>query len=86
MHKGRLGKTLVLSTAMKKENGYINNDDMNYFLDKTGTTLTVLRPSGTIDLDGVKLDVVSQGEYIEKGAEVKIIKVEGRKIVVRKVN
>ena len=86
VNKGKLGKTLVLSTSMKKENGYISNDDMNYFLGKTGITLTILRPSGTIDLDGVKIDVVSQGEYIERGTEVKITKVEGRKIVVKKLN
>lgn len=58
---------------------------MQYFLDKKGTTLTVLRPAGTVDFDGVKLDVVSEGDFIPKDTEVKVIKVEGRRIVVRQI-
>lgn len=83
--KGKLSKKIVLSTSIKKEDGYIGASDMQFFLDKTGTTLTILRPSGTVDFDGVKLDVVSEGDFIPKGTEVKVIKVEGRKIVVKQI-
>ncbi len=81
--KGKLSKKIILSTSINKNEGYIGTSDMQFFLDKTGTTLSVLRPSGTVDFDGVKLDVVSEGEFIPRGTEVKVIKVEGRKIVVR---
>lgn len=83
--KGRLSKKIILSTSINKDEGYIGTSDMQFFLEKIGTTLTVLRPSGTVDFDGVKLDVVSEGDFIPKGTEVKIIKVEGRRIVVRQV-
>ncbi|WP_352419834.1 NfeD family protein [Proteiniborus sp.] len=83
--KGRLSKKIVLSTSINKDEGYIGTSDMKFFLDKTGITLTILRPAGTVDFDGVKLDVVSEGDYIPKGKEVKVIKVEGRRIVVRQV-
>lgn len=83
--KGRLSKKIILSTSINKEEGYICTSDMQFFLDKVGTTLTILRPSGTVDFDGVKLDVVSEGDFISKGTEVKVIKVEGRRIVVRQV-
>jgi len=83
--KGRLSKKIILSTSINKDEGYIGTNDMEYFLDKVGTTLTVLRPAGTVDFDGVKLDVVSEGDFIPKDTEVKVIKVEGRKIVVRQV-
>jgi len=46
---------------------------------------TVLRPSGIVNFDGIKLDVVSEGEFIQPGSKVKIIKVEGRRIVVKKI-
>ena len=44
---------------------------------------TVLRPAGTADFEGVKLDVVTEGEFIEKGRPLEVIRVEGRRIVVR---
>ncbi|WIV10670.1 NfeD family protein [Proteiniborus sp. MB09-C3] len=83
--KGRLSKKIVLSTSINKDEGYIGTSDMQFFLNKTGTALTILRPSGTVDFDGVKLDVVSEGDFIQRGTEVKVIRVEGRKIVVRQV-
>ncbi|MDP4144088.1 MAG: NfeD family protein [Bacillota bacterium] len=81
--KGRLSKILVLHEEQKKETGYIGTEDLNYFLGHEGVTLTILRPSGTADFDGIKLDVVSEGEFIDKDTKVKIIKVQGRRIVVR---
>ncbi|WP_432666016.1 NfeD family protein [Wukongibacter baidiensis] len=83
--KGKLPKNMVLSTSMKKEDGYIGTSDMKYFLNRQGRALTILRPVGTVDFDGVKLDVVSEGEFIPKGTMVEVIKVEGRRIVVRRI-
>jgi membrane-bound ClpP family serine protease len=83
--KGRLSKTLVLNDSLKKESGYIGTEDLNYFLNREGTTLTVLKPSGIVDFDGVKLDVVSESEFLPKGTKVRVIKVSGRRIVVRKI-
>lgn len=83
--KGKLPKNMVLSTSMKKEEGYIGTNDMKYFLNRRGKCLTILRPAGTVDFDGVKLDVISEGEFIPKGTMVEVIKVEGRKIVVRRI-
>jgi membrane-bound ClpP family serine protease len=48
-----------------------------------GVATTVLRPAGTADFEGVKLDVVTEGEFIDKGARLQVIRVEGRRIVVR---
>jgi membrane-bound ClpP family serine protease len=83
--RGKLSKTLILSNSQRKENGYIGTEDLNYFLDKEGTAYTTLRPSGTADFSGVKMDVVSDGEFIQKGTKIKVVKVEGRRIVVKAV-
>jgi membrane-bound ClpP family serine protease len=83
--KGRLSKILVLHEFQKKESGYIGNDDLEYFLGKEGTTITMLRPAGTADFEGIKLDVVSEGGFIKKDSTVKIIEVQGRRIVVREI-
>ncbi len=83
--KGRLRKTpLVLSNALSEEEGFRSTDDLEYFLGREGDALTVLRPAGIADFDGVKLDVVTEGGFIEARQRVKVLRVEGRRIVVRK--
>lgn len=81
--KGRLSKTLVLSSTLKKEAGYSGTEDLSYLLGKQGVTVTILRPAGTAEIEGVKMDVVSDAEFIPKGATVRVIKVEGRRVVVQ---
>lgn len=81
--RGRLSRTLILRETQKKEDGYIGAEDLEYFVGQEGVALTVLRPSGIAEINGIKLDVVSEGEYISENTKVKIIKVEGRRIVVR---
>jgi membrane-bound ClpP family serine protease len=84
--KGKLFKPLILPDEQKKEHGYISSSDLDYLLGKRGITITDLRPSGSIDLDGVKFDVISNGEYIQRGTEVEIYKVSGVKLLVKKIN
>lgn len=81
--KGRLSKILILHETQKKEAGYIGTEDLNYFVGQEGVSLTILRPAGIADVNGIKLDVVSEGEFISKDKKIEIIKVEGRRIVVR---
>lgn len=82
---GRLSRILVLHQAQRKEEGYSGSDDLEFFLGKEGLTATILRPAGTADFEGIKLDVVSEGEFIKKDCRVKIIAVKGRRIVVREI-
>ncbi|MBD7911420.1 MULTISPECIES: NfeD family protein [Clostridium] len=84
--KGKLFKPLILSEEQKKEHGYISSSDLNYLLGKKGIAITDLRPSGSVDIDGVKFDVISDGEYISSGTKVEIFKVSGVKLLVKKIN
>ncbi len=49
----------------------------------TGTALTQLRPSGVAQINGQRVDVVTEGGLIERGTPVKVVAVEGARIVVR---
>ncbi|ADL53062.1 NfeD family protein [Clostridium cellulovorans] len=82
--KGKLFKPLILSDEQKKEHGYISSSDLDYLLGKTGIAITDLRPAGSVDIGGVKFDVISNGEYISKGTKVEIFKVNGVKLLVKK--
>lgn len=49
----------------------------------TGEAVTALRPSGTATLNGKRVDVVAESGFIERGTPVKVIAVEGLRVVVR---
>jgi membrane-bound serine protease (ClpP class) len=52
-------------------------------LNGTGEALTQLRPSGTANINGQRVDVVTEGGLIERGSKIKVVAVEGVRIVVR---
>jgi len=54
-------------------------------LHQTGTALTTLRPSGAAVIEGKRVDVVTEGPFIEPGTPVKVVAVEGMRVVVRSV-
>jgi membrane-bound serine protease (ClpP class) len=53
-------------------------------LNATGEALSQLRPSGKANFNGQQLDVVTEGDLIERGEKIKVVQVEGTRIVVRR--
>ncbi len=74
---------MVLLDATDTDSGYVSNVNRIELLGRTAKTSTPLRPAGAIELDGERIDVVSEGIYIDRGKDVTIVKVEGSRIVVR---
>ena len=52
---------------------------------KTGRAVTTLRPAGTAIIDGVRVDVVTDGEFLPADTEIKVLTVEGMRVVVAAV-
>jgi membrane-bound serine protease (ClpP class) len=48
-----------------------------------GTALSPLRPAGVASFDGRRTDVVSQGEFIESGEPLEVVRDEGTRVVVK---
>ncbi len=85
--KGRLSRSsLVLSDVLKGNASEVTEVDLKFFIGHEGVTQCVLRPAGIAEFDGVKLNVVSDGEFIESGVPVRVERVEGNRIVVRTLN
>lgn len=55
------------------------------YLGKTGTAVTDLNPAGRVKIDGETVQVVSDGQFIAKGADVKVVSDEGNVITVTTV-
>ena len=81
----RLWNKLVLKDQSTSARGYVSAEEKPELVGKTGEVLTELRPAGSILLDGVPVDVVSEGAFLEKGEQVRVISVQGSRVVVRKV-
>ncbi|WP_010678172.1 NfeD family protein [Bacillus timonensis] len=78
-------KKIILFDSTNTESGYVSNKNREDLIGKQGIALTTLRPSGTAIINNERLDVVTQGNYIEKNTKIEVIKTEGSRIVVREV-
>lgn len=76
-------KHIVLRDSLSTELGYVSSENRSELIGTEGVALTALRPSGTALFDDERIDVVSEGGFIEKDAYVKVVQVEGTRIVVR---
>lgn len=76
---------IILRDQTTTELGYVSTANRLELLGLEGKTVTPLRPAGTAVFDNERLDVVSEGSFIETDRNVKIVKVEGARIVVREI-
>lgn len=72
-----------MSLKSTLEGGATFTSDYAALAGKAGEALTDLRPGGVAALDGRRVDVVTNGELVPRGAPVTVIKVEGNRVVVR---
>jgi len=77
-------RSIFLTDKMDKDKVYaaFNEDDYRKWLGKTGVAKTDLRPAGKAIIDNLLLDVVTQGDFIEKNSNIKVIHVDSNHIVV----
>jgi membrane-bound serine protease (ClpP class) len=80
--KSDIFSRLVLSEEEKAEDGYVSVTEEQDLLHKKGIAITILRPVGIAEIDGKRVEVVSDGEFIQPGTEIRVIKVEGMKVIV----
>jgi len=74
---------IVLDTRQEHTAGYHADQYEGEGLQgKLGVCLTDLRPAGTIDMEGRRVDVVTSGDYIDKGQRVRIVEIQGNRVVV----
>jgi membrane-bound serine protease (ClpP class) len=78
------GRQLILHTGLGADTGYASAPESDrQWLGTQGTAVSPLRPAGIADIDGKRVDVVSQGEWIDAGTPITVIRVDGNRIVVQ---
>jgi membrane-bound serine protease (ClpP class) len=79
------GRQLILDTELPTDEGFVSapQSDLTW-QGKTGRAVSPLRPAGIADIENHRVDVVSDGEFIETGAPIIVSRVDGNRIVVRR--
>ncbi len=84
--KSKYFDRLTLVTEMRSDLGYVSTERKEELVGREGIVTSYLHPAGTVDIEGEKVDAVSEGMYVEAGTRVTVIRREGRRIVVRKMD
>ena len=75
---------LILGEKQENVEGYSSQDlSQNQLLGCVGRALTPLRPAGTAMINGERVDVIAQGEFLDPETELEVISVSGGRVVVK---
>lgn len=83
--QNRMFSKLILVESTSKEKGYTSSESKDLLLGKEGVAVTALRPSGIALIDGERVDVVSQGDFVENGARVVVSNTSSSRVMVRRM-
>lgn len=80
--KSPFSRGFVLKATQEKSKGWVSNETPTELMGKTGNVYTALRPAGAIVIEGERYDAVSSGSFIDKGITVRVVEVQGNRVVV----
>ncbi|MCL2574401.1 MAG: hypothetical protein FWE34_07620 [Defluviitaleaceae bacterium] len=76
----QLDGKLILTETLAEDK--VDLSGLEYFVGKEGVTKTALRPQGTVDFNGAGVEVCSESKYIPEGKRVKVVNLNGNKLMV----
>lgn len=80
--KGQIARKLILHQSASREKGFSTTKDLSHLVGQTGVAITPLRPAGIGLFDGTRIDVVTEGGFIDKDSPIQITQVHGHRIIV----
>lgn len=75
----------ILSEQLTTDKGFVPQVSREKWIGQEGVTLSDLRPSGIAEIAGERIDVITSGEYIDKGKPIRVISVDGTRILVKEI-
>lgn len=75
----------VLATNLKSDDESVTRESEHRarYLGKSGIAMTPLRPTGVAEIDGERIEVVTEGEFIASGSKVRVVAMDRRRFFVR---
>ena len=83
LRRAQLNGKVVLSDALAED---LPQVDYASLVGKEGKTITQLRPSGEADFNGLRLEVTTKGQLVERGTKVRVVESHGTQVIVSVVN
>jgi len=83
MPQNAWAQRLALAAAQGPE--YVASGDYRSLRGRFGTAVSYLRPAGIASIDGRRVDVLTEGEFIAQGTPIRVVRVEGARIFVEPV-
>ncbi len=80
--KTKMWNNLILQSKISSTSGYTSSLDLTSLIGAEGIALTDLRPAGTAVINGKRVDVVTDGEYIKNGTSLVVNFIQGSRVVV----
>ena len=80
--KSAIWNRLILRDNIASKSGYAARQSFEHLVGVEGVALTTLRPAGAAIIDGQRIDVVTEGDYIDDDSKIIVKAVEGSKVVV----
>jgi len=84
--KSTMFNKLVLAEEERADKGFVSYPSAKELIGTEGIALTDLRPAGSAEINSRRYDVVADWQYIERGKKIKVIRVEGIKVVVTQIS
>lgn len=73
----------ILQESLTKEEGFVPALEKLSLIGAVGMSITPLRPAGTAMIGGERVDVVTEGSFINPDRPIAVVKVEGGRVVVK---
>lgn len=83
--KSFVWKRIRLESKEARSEGFSSTKDLSSLLNKEGVTISALRPTGIALIDGRRIDATAENLFIDKDKRVKVVRVEGSRVMVREV-
>ncbi|MNI07353.1 hypothetical protein D3C73_603600 [compost metagenome] len=83
-HRG-VWNRFILRQQLTSEEGFNSSPNKQYLVGLKGTSVTPLRPAGTAQIDGQRIDVVTDGSFVGVNKDIEVMFVEGTRVVVKEI-
>lgn len=78
----------ILATSLREDEELVarEHEHRARYLGKAGLAVTPLRPTGVVEIDGERIEVVTEGNFIAAGSKVRVVAIDRRRYFVRLTN
>jgi membrane-bound serine protease (ClpP class) len=85
--KSPLGRRFMLEAPKPEDvdDADVKELHLRALIGQHGVAVTPLRPAGIVEVNGMRVDTVTEGIMVEAGTRVKVVSVQGHRVVVRPV-